>query len=68
MPCIQYKKRYQQVMKEGFNRRGTAPQKTAAANKMNKQLKQNMMQQKKVYCLTYRKYPLPPIILIHWCK
>jgi len=33
---------------QGFNRRGTAPQKTTAAKKMNTQLKQNVMQQKKV--------------------
>jgi hypothetical protein len=44
---------------EGFNRRGTAPHKTAA-KKMNTQLKQNVMQQKKVYCLTYRKSLQPP--------
>jgi len=34
-------------MEVGFNRRGTAPQKTTAVKKINTQLKQNVMQQKK---------------------
>jgi hypothetical protein len=55
-------------MKEGFNRRGTAPKKTTAAKKMNTKLKQNVMQQKKIYCLTYRKHTPPSIIFIRWCK
>jgi len=40
-------KLYQHMMKEGFNSTGTAPLKVTAEKKMNTQLKQNVMQQKR---------------------
>lgn len=56
------------MMKEGFNSTGTAPLKVTAEKKMNTQLKQNVMQQKRFTVWPTENTPPPHTIFIHWCK